>query len=1020
MKTTKILKLLSFTVIFVSVQLTGQVGFNCDFEDLSTSNSQNQFTTPPPTSQDCTPNGVEDQGDFMYIPDQRWGTITVPVNIWVMQPNINNGIQFEDIDAHREYLIGMIPWANQQIYDFSGWEEGCNPGGGTCSFTNTGADPMIETRVNLVFNSIRFIVDQTGFENNNAGWVNGDTYLVDTYLRDGNGFIPEFDNAINVFYCNDNTVTADGWGPGMWGERNNHVVMNNRFRVYQSTLTNPPSWNIWDEARLFTHELNHCFGVRHTNVGNRHCRDLGYLCNLPRVRNESNHLMHGGFSCERIYFSPLAAGYLRRNFYTTWRSKMASLPECPSYTFTTDYTVGAGEELSYCGDIIVPSGVTLTVIGHIRMFENKSIYVQRGGSLEIDGGHLYSCDSEWNGIIVEGFAGQENNSSNGAGRVIIQNDALIENAKNGVSMNPRNNVEEFYGGYIRAEGSTFRNCRRGVEFMRHGQFGIEDESSFTDMTFEDMRGIGIGVSIWANDGVDFLDCQFRRCEVSGIRAHTSQMDVTSSNDDNIDNFSEMPRGIELLDGGGMIGLGSQITSNRFNCTIGIDISSDDGETPHIIQNNKFSEGYIGVLAAGISNFEINNNNFDSQIYGVILNGSNGDANPIRENEFNNNLRGVISDGDNMQSQLTINCFNNSFQVDVQVANGGLNHEQGSIALEAGNCFSKSTIPEFSNSGVHIDYYIDEDKKDQLVCEDIESSTNLTEVSDPATAENSADNCGSTLEFIPVPEPCKLQWQNPEEVLSLIQAADRRYSELKGKQSSNGQLVELEALTKDLIQALGRSILTPSGEQYEGYGKNFLLNYYSARPEFYARSLVASIHISHGDYNSARQAVIDLYPQSQDESDYKEVQHIYLDYIEPQSELVSGQKIARLRQIGRKQGPINGYARSVYYLVTGERMELEIPDVLEPRSRKTDIEERTIRCHPNPASTELNIAVEEIESRSYNYLISDTNGIMIKQGALYSNENMNLDVSLLPSGLYLLKLSDEQDEEIHLQKVIIVK
>ncbi len=121
--------------------------------------------------------------------------------------------------------------------------------------------------------------------------------------------------------------------------------------------------------------------------------------------------------------------------------------------------------------LIVNSGVHFIVNGSILLGENGKIIVKRGAKLEI--GNLLEknaiisnnpCSTVWDGIIVEGNSNLQQPSTDintynpqNAGILIIET-AVIQNARNAISMNPSHIPwpnSDYYGGYLAANNVKF-------------------------------------------------------------------------------------------------------------------------------------------------------------------------------------------------------------------------------------------------------------------------------------------------------------------------------------------------------------------------------------------------------------------------------------------------------------------------------------------------------------------------------------------------------------------------------------
>ena len=181
--------------------------------------------------------------------------------------------------------------------------------------------------------------------------------------------------------------------------------------------------------------------------------------------------------------------------------------------------------------ITIEANATLLVSGSIRFGDESEMIVKRGGKVELNGGTLTKswCADQWRGVRVEGNVNLPqpatvlSSSPEEAGIMYMHNNSVIEYAKNAVRMKSTGyswpEAEEYYGGLIIAENSTFRHNERAIEFRRYGnQFNPDqfnpDRSSFTNVTFDDHSYAAI--TNWRSDGVRFDNCTFSNYERNAI------------------------------------------------------------------------------------------------------------------------------------------------------------------------------------------------------------------------------------------------------------------------------------------------------------------------------------------------------------------------------------------------------------------------------------------------------------------------------------------------------------------------
>lgn len=175
------------------------------------------------------------------------------------------------------------------------------------------------------------------------------------------------------------------------------------------------------------------------------------------------------------------------------------------------------------GNLIVPSGKTLTIQSNVWCYTDASITVKPGGKLLIDGGKLYSLCESWKGIRIEGTANQNQTNLINVGFLEMKNNAKISDARNAVSLiglNTAGNVDwSKTGGLIQATNSQFVNNYRDIEFMSYhpkSSSGIElpNRSFFRNCKFitnDSLKFWNNGhphVTMWDVNGIQFLGCSF--------------------------------------------------------------------------------------------------------------------------------------------------------------------------------------------------------------------------------------------------------------------------------------------------------------------------------------------------------------------------------------------------------------------------------------------------------------------------------------------------------------------------------
>ncbi len=432
--------------------------------------------------------------------------------------------------------------------------------------------------------------------------------------------------------------------------------------------------------------------------------------------------------------------------------------DIPVANITVTTSIPWSQNNTIAGTVTIENNATLTITSTISMAEGSKIIVKPGSKLIVDGGTLKNaCTGQWQGIEVWGTTNQHQYPINGVyahGIVELKNGAIIENAANGIT-NWKPDDWNSIGGIIKAEGATFKNCRRGVEFMKYRNFHptsgyeMDNVSYFKNCSFivddtypANASPFFTGVSLWSVRGVKVSGCDFfnnKTVKGSGYGIYSLDAGYKVYA---ICNSQASPCPEQYLDKTWFKGF-----------EYGINASNAETSNSVYIQDSKFTENGYGIELSSVNNAVIIKNRFEMTSatncpnygYGINLVNCTGYAieenlftvngvppannwsgiettnsgtayNEIYKNTFQNLTTGNLADLLNATTNtipptgLTYLCnINTNNDYDFYVTNKPESrisyYQRSGTATAAGNSFSQGAVLNFDNGGgSQIRYY----------------------------------------------------------------------------------------------------------------------------------------------------------------------------------------------------------------------------------------------------------------------------------------------------------------------------
>ena len=320
-------------------------------------------------------------------------------------------------------------------------------------------------------------------------------------------------------------------------------------------------------------------------------------------------------------------------------------------------------------DVIIPAGSKLVIECTAYFVKDVVVSVERGGELELNGGTMTRlCPNErWQGIIVAGNQAyaQPNPTSSPtsfqAGVVRIDGGTIhgahvgIFTSRWNASTNSNEDWNDAYrGGLIIAEDANFVDNRKAVAFMKYTK---PNKSTFTGCTFQESGDIiagSEGVTVWACEGITFVNNTFADIDGSGIFGDAYAITATQNTFDNCEygvrSVADNPYS------GGFI-----ITDNTFTDMFYYAVllgGSGSGSDASRVEDNSSTGPQSSYGVIGTSRTTITQNYGSGTGYGARLISSGSQfANELTCNRLENFYSGIYAQGDNSGMAYTNNDIN---------------------------------------------------------------------------------------------------------------------------------------------------------------------------------------------------------------------------------------------------------------------------------------------------------------------------------------------------------------------------
>jgi subtilisin family serine protease len=271
------------------------------------------------------------------------------------------------------------------------------------------------------------------------------------------------------------------------------------------------------------------------------------------------------------------------------------------------------------GKLIIPNGITLTIKSEVLCYKDAMIYVDPGGKLIVDGGHLTSICENWGGIYVSGNKHLNQYSASNQGYVELKNEAIIENANEGiflVGLFSNNSINYgASGGFVKANNTTFKNNKRDVAFFSYNNTHPSNSDTVRNLSdFIDCKFITTDESKWSTP---LKGCHITMWDVSGVRFEACTFEDQRTETSDLNFIKQYGRvGIGTIDASyfvfskcvGTVVPCNSIPTKFINLKRGIE-SRGSGKRFNIsIMNSEFIT-HEGIYLNGVHNVSVRGNTF---------------------------------------------------------------------------------------------------------------------------------------------------------------------------------------------------------------------------------------------------------------------------------------------------------------------------------------------------------------------------------------------------------------------------
>ncbi len=748
----------------------------------------------------------------------------------------------------------------------------------------------------------------------------------------------------------------------------------------------------------------------------------------------------------RNYMSENPKQDARDHFTPGQVDRMRSLLE--NNTFFQDYQLTEQEALAYCDcaqpgqidinqnttyttdmtitkDIVVHAGVVLTVRSTLRFVPDAALYVEKGAKLILDGGTLTAdCPTLlWKGIRVQGNPSLIQPAygtmplPNQSGMVVTNagstENAQISYAEIGI-YTADDRYSGLFGGVIYASNTNFINNDRAVAFMKYGDVTMQqmpNKSFFKNCNFVDNNApdniVTTGVTIWSTYGIEFSYCLFKDLDDYGIAG--IDYGVLIHKECVFKGISEAVGSSNTAPFQGAISVvgNSSTTGNVFlNNRLSVSVESGDRLGGAQIFYNSFtiSPDYdklatLGILIEGSTSFDVQNNLFTDILRPFQVENSGENPGFFICNSMTYNVNntsswktpiGIQAIGlnssfkflDNTFSITTGACAPDVRLIALMPGQQVVAPEQGSILHPAGNCFTKDGRLEIETRDhpAIFNYWI------------------------PTPSEMNA---------------CYIPTNN------LDDGGTNRYHLDTTSHGVEGCLQSINGYTNNTSGNMlsGAASLSDSVAYYWEKGNyNKVKTVLRNKGTSHSKRELYGVYIALGQLDSAEIILNNIPVITLDDQYFKQVQELNLERLNENAWPVywTLQERQLLHTIARSDVMSAAYAKALLKLAGND-----VPIAIEYKGcnknnpllrRQVNRSTKNYSVFPNPAHDKITVSWNNAQKVVSEWAIYDIQGRKVSEGK-YLRKGQSIRTDYLPSGTYILSISDENGETSTIKFVI---